>query len=267
MGTVGQHRGRNGNEVPDILFGAFVVAVAGVEMAVVLIILQRIERAAGFEHEVIGIHIRQHHARAALQSDPAGHLQRGSLQKDLRPDIVAPEQAVLNDPGGMGAVQGHEHLLFHGFKADGCSGRNKLGQLAVPARQNADGFLFDQLIGDIGFIRLQSRQGEIDLSLLQQPLQAGGGGLGQLELYEYEAGPVSLSGVGQVKRGGAAVKKRRTRFVLDLAQGLAQGGLADIELFCGGCDGSIFGNGFEIQGLLHIHIIFTTFLQHFHEIY
>ena len=216
----------------------------------------------------------------------------------------------------MGAVQGHEHLLFHGFKADGRSGRDKLGQLAVPARQNADGFLFDQLIGDIGFIRLQSRQGEIDLSLLQQPLQTGGGGLGQLDghigigfcengnhIRQHLHGPgnadaqaqaaavipadtldfllqlglnlqhglhcpeVTLSGIGQVEGRCAAVKKRRTRFVLDLAEGLAQGGLADIKLFCGGCDGSIFGNGFEIQGLLHIHIIFTTFLQHFHEIY
>ena len=77
----------------------------------------------------------------------------------------------------------------------------------------------------------------------------------------------SLSGVGQVEGGGTPVEEGRAHLVLDLPQGLAQGGLADIKLFCRGGDGTVPGNGLKIEGLLHIHIIFTTFLQHIHEIY
>ena len=40
-----------------------------------------------------------------------------------------------------------------------------------------------------------------------------------------------------------------------------------MALLCRGSDGAVPGNGLKIEGLLHIHIIFTTFLQHIHEIY
>ncbi len=154
---------------------------SSVKVAMVFVVLQGIEGTAGIEDKFVGIDVRQDHAGTAFQRHPAGNLQGRGLQENLRADIIPPEQAVLNDAGGMGGVQGHEGLFFHHFQADGRSGRDQLGQLAAFSGQNANGFLFDELIGNVGLVGFQGGQGQIDLPLLQQPFQTGGGGLRQLD--------------------------------------------------------------------------------------
>ena len=285
-------------------------------MPVVVVVRQGVEGTAGLENRAVGVNVRQDHAGAAFQGHPAAHLQGAGLQQDVGVEIVAAEEPVLDDPGGVGDIQGDKALTLQVLQADGGAGGDLAVDSAVFSRQNADGLFFDELIGDVHFAGLRGGQSQVYLALLQQSLQVGGGGFCQLQghvgilpgedghnirqdlhgpgdadpqaqaasvlvadAFDLRLQPgidlqhglhglqVALSGIGQVEGGGTPVEERRAYLLLDLPQGLAQGGLADIKLLCRGGDGAVPGNGLKIEGLLHIHIIFTTFLQHIHEIY
>ena len=181
--STGQNGRCDGDEIPNIFFDVFSIAVAGVEMPMIVIIRKRVEPAACRKDKAVGIYIRQYHAGTAFQGHPAGNLQGTGFQQYPGMKAVSTEQTVLNDSGGMGGIQRDKTLPLHILQGDGGSGGNAADDPAVRACQNADGFFFNQLIGNVYFAGLCGGQGKVNLSLLQQALQVCGCGFRQFQRY------------------------------------------------------------------------------------
>ena len=117
----GQNLGGDLDKVPDIPGHKLILAVAGVEMAVVFVVLQGIKRPPALVAVIVDIDAGQNHAAPRLQGNPSAHLQRVGLQNHIGRHAQSAEQLVLDDAGGMALGQADNTLPAyrnHGYAGE-----------------------------------------------------------------------------------------------------------------------------------------------------
>ena len=75
-------------------------------------------------------------------------------------EIPASEQPVLDNPGGVALAQADKAVPRRRFQGHGRAGNVGLRQIGIPACQNPDGLLFDQLVGKGYAGGFQGRKGQ-----------------------------------------------------------------------------------------------------------